>query len=759
MEREVMAEGNQQGPEAEQPQEPRISYRDRRASALPEGAPASQPDVTQAEVARRLGEAARASKGPVEPREGETTPREDRGLPDETLEELDRTIGLIGALGRAREELIASSEEMRRLSETDPEAFRAQVRTRAAQLVSEQRIYGDLVRGPGMAGRRRESRPGEESITVRTEFGYREAFVPEDDQRKVEWMRKILNDVEKTKFPTGDDVTKFDLIELALVISALRKWDEEITDDLPEEEKVRKRAEENRRRSLGERMYAEFQARLHLHNAYLQFEKAGDLETIDGIVSSFTADHLNFLFRESASHGLYIWRGIVYLEQNATKVLKSRGDQIRLWERELEASIVRQEGSTISVESTVGARVTARRLWEMTGRSAIRDDLVKKETKTKPRQEDKEKGEVVFMGETNNGTFVMRRLIQFKQFIFAQISTYPEFKWYLLGGKKKSLDRAVTKGDDGKFRIDYPDINFIDVDLGTEDFFKSLPETLVTYYETILFEKYVNNPDETIDIGEGHLTEVIRINDRAEFVLAKAKENAFRVVQIQTGIPLEEDKVDPITKRMRYKWSDREDPVDPNSRRLGYYDLTRVKWGVEGLKDAEKDELRTILGEIPVIDFNRFGSNPMNLWGFRKLSLPDKIREALITNPDSFLRKPTYESLKKLASVLQYLGGSYDETKGNFLANLVLYERYFIKELRGFNYNLAEVDGEIHRALADNFVTKGNSQKAKEALWDSIPMPYLKKLKGKALVFEFFNPLLFVIAAVVDAIRRGFAGK
>ncbi len=177
-----------------------------------------------------------------------------------------------------------------------------------------------------------EMREGEwERFTIVSEVGYpRDIYLPRDDEAKIAEMRELLNKIESSLAPEGDQSNRRRLNEFILVLPLMQslKVEEKIrlpglgektvsigsgTTEVvpkfkpgersgPDGEPIQNEESDDeyderryRLKHLGDAMYREFYRRLHFHQAYVQFYQAKDTQGIVGAIGSQYNDQLNFL--------------------------------------------------------------------------------------------------------------------------------------------------------------------------------------------------------------------------------------------------------------------------------------------------------------------------------------------------------------------------------------------------------------------------------------------------------------------------------
>lgn len=591
------------------------------------------------------------------------------------------------------------SPEDKEKYEKDP-AERARVDTIITQIALQQASMAPSF-ATGRVGREIGSTPvppGEEAIFVDTSLGVKkELHWPIEAEGKRQRMRQILINIENTKDPSGGEVNREPLTELSLLISHLRK---ESTEGLPRiegdlshankelseikiklsnkdlDEKSRKEQEELRVRlegteatgeteavkgiiskmeetraklevnkKLAEEMYNEFLSRLTLHASFLQFEKAGDVDTVQGAVTAITTQNLNFFFRDGKDIGLNTWEAFCIYEKEAEGFLKTKGTETDIFRNDIREKIkqaARKGGKEISDEDAISAQVNAERLWQMTARRAVKDELVDKTYKQPVGKEDPRKKaikngdlaaeELDFLGDASGGNFALRRIVRFDDWLYTQDKTMRPFI--------KLID---------------------DIDLGTTDFLSSLPGQIEDYYKGILYSAKVASKKDL------------------KTALDEAKEEAIVIAAALTGA----EKNVPGKKAGDVEWTSSK-----------YMDFSKVKWDVtnkDGTLLKELEAAAEILKQIQVpdekdgkrglsddeikkllkIDFAIYNSeNPMFSWALRKVTFPDKARDALLGKTAAFLRTPDANSLKGLVDTFSYQPKDQYKIKVTLIANL-----------------------------------------------------------------------------------------
>lgn len=582
-----------------------------------------------------------------------------------------------------------ADSETRARYEQHPELLNELLRQRAIDVarvrVPIERVQPREVQPP------RESRPGFISIPIETSYGgTRWVEISENDNEKVQWMRGILNSVEATKAPDGGDVNRVSLETAALVISYFRRH--------PELQKT----------DLANEMYRELVARLVLHGAFLQFEKAGDADAVSGVVSNLLTDHLNFFFCDSSNLGLAVWGAFKYYEQHSREYLNATlmGPRINLFNRGVRESLaVDSRNIALSEADKISSQTIGEKLWQLTGRRAILDELVVGDNRlgpiaTEDQKKDPELG-LDFRGENSNGNWVLRRVLRFKDWLSTQ---------------KKSLR---------------PQIQLLDgVDLQNMDYFSRLPSQLEDYYTNLLIQKYQVESKEN---------------------KSKAKTNAKIIVEALLGIQ-KKTIIDEDGKEVS-EWPKNEQLV-----------LTRIKW--DGKQDGQlPPQLREFVekGTLPEealkIDFSIFNSEtPMAYWSYRNMSAPDKVRDPLVASTDSLLRRPSYEAFQKLVNTVSYQSSGQHDTRAKLLENLVKFLRYENKTVFGAqNIPYATANNMIEAAARSNLILRRNVEAVKKGALKWLIFSGNRASRGSRLFFHYFSlwdAITGMIGKIIEAVLK-----
>lgn len=624
------------------------------------------------------------------PQEGESRRGEDN---DAALDELYSIWGI------GDRETLAEAEHLYfRVHPEDAEAYRTapteELLSRVSrQVLSTARSLGrrkgrlGLAKTLGEAPRRAAlDTEKEEIIMVTTEYGDREVIWPKEDEAKIERMRHILNGVESESYPDGGDTWKYQLTELALVISSLlRSGQKEIMRESDPQRNAELLMVHEPRRILGEIMHKEFIARLYLHQGFLQYDKAGKTETIFQVHSLFFADHLNFFFRDSGSRDkkvmvkrIKIWEAMKYYEQHTNDYLDIRGEyNLKKFRQKVRDEITKDE-PTLSEQDIVSSQMLAERLWQITTRRVVKDNLVKQYTNISPSKNDLDKGSVEFRSDAGGGNWAARKIMRFKEYTYTQIDA----------------QRVIPKLLDG-------------VDIGTEDFFKGYPGIIQGFYKKELYFRYK---------GEG-LDE-----DEARRL---AEEGSITITKVITG--LEQVKInekDVWEEEYARDTSDEPVLVDGKKQYLGYYNIEGFKWSLEDLAIEQQQQIEQLLGRRPehLVDFSLMGTNPMVSWSYRKIFKPDEVIEPFMGKVKAFLRTPSAENLIALADIFIYQTDRQWETKSRLVSNFVDYIRS--KEAKNFGYIKPDrmmIDAVINNTARELGLNSEEVEKiAKEKLGKSI---------------------------------------
>lgn len=314
-------------------------------------------------------------------------------------------------------------------------------------------------------------KPDEEYI--HTQAGNREIGIPwpKDRSKGVERMRDILSRVEHTNEPDGGLVNSEELRLLGRLISGLSRAEKE-------EDKV-----------LGEKMYAEFEARTTFHAVYLKYIQAPDAASVKNILEPMKKEYLNTLFRDTPA----VWEAFLGYEANAKEFLRAReatiageGSKSQVREKIARKVSLDLTDSEDNWEKFLWAQNIAERLWSVTGRRAAHDELQSKDPAVNI-EEAKAKGDLTWLdADATGGETAIRKINRVNDWVLTQ---------------KKDL-RLFTE-------------LATDVDLSSKDFFSTLPGSVESYYRGILMNQYTNqrvtNPKQSAELeAERMVSEMFR---------------------------------------------------------------------------------------------------------------------------------------------------------------------------------------------------------------------------------------------------------
>lgn len=440
----------------------------------------------------------------------------------------------------------------------------------------------------GEAGRGEKT----EAITAKAEGGETTYYWPESDEGKIARMRDYLALVESTNQPNGGAAYKNLMEELGLVITTLIS--ERFSAD-PEKEK--------RWRNIGSTLLREYQARMALHNQFLEFMVAGDGEKVSNALKPLRGEYLNLIIKDLPE----VWKGFLLYEANAKRLLRAQGIQIEQIRQEIRTGIEISRRSHPPLDAQSAQRM-AERLWMTLSRRAVHNEVVDKNSRQVVTDEKKKREagyEVSFLAEEQGGSGpqTLLKIMQTQNWLCT---------------RKKDFD------------IGNPQIDLLDgVDLDQQEFFSFFAGQIEEFYEKLLYERYRET------VPESGWVEARR----------RAKTDAQTVAEILTGNhkepKMKSDEpgvrdVDKVTGLPATKWSK-------------VVDVTKFKWNLEDLSQAEQDELVSLVGRENVlkgIDFAAIlGEYSLDKWSTLKIKFPYQRLNAMTDNEASFIRNPTKESL------------------------------------------------------------------------------------------------------------------
>lgn len=598
----------------------------------------------------------------------------------------------------------------------------------------------------------------QEKIEVRTALGRRIVIMPKTDQGKIDRMREVLGRIEATKDADGGEVNRIPFQEITQVINAFRE------------------DKDPAKRDLAQKMYSELDTRTTFHSIYLQYQKAGDVAAIFGTLQQLRADQLEVLFKkvEGVAEAFNIY------ENQAEEFIRASSNVTRQNELRTRFAQDRRLIDSLPLKDETADKVApvriAERLWEMTGRRAMHDRLEVKDP-AKDAKSQVEKGDVQFIGGSlTGGNFAERRILRLRDYMRTQVGIYnPQIQ--LLDGIDLKTNDFITNmvGDienDQKKKFEDSYRREIDQYLreGGEE-----PEIYQRFQE--LYNRYFNegfaeyNDKGELKLSDKSITKGNAQASRDKAIKRLAEIDAYNQTKYILGGELVNDQVvgglSKVRKRVESsgqeygeewegdwlvkweekngKWAKRKvllDAPDPDSAEIqpetAPQFITKIRWGE--------------------IDFGALGDNPMLGWSLYSVQMPDAVRPLVMSEKaDSFLRKPTYDTLKAMNETLIYLTSGWKEAKTKLLQNLVVFQRTQQKKALGIpNISYVEGDEMIINAVRDIFITQDEKKKVDDALGKTGWLGFLGK---RQLYLHLFNPLNFIVVAIWDAIKKGMSTK
>lgn len=564
---------------------------------------------------------------------------------------------------------VETSEEFKREQESmgTRESILEQVLGNLERARSDPRLGHETVRRRGAAGLQdREPRPGWQWVEVKSSVGIpRYVEMPIADEGKRYYVSEVLARIEATPEAEGGFTDRLALEETALAITAIIENPEKYSRD----------------KDLGKELKKIFLARLRLHGVYQQFSKAPTAKDVLQVLAPVTAEELNTLFKEIPE----VRKAFMLLEARAEEFLGgSEKDRKDIIEKIANETV----GEKPDIEylrdiDHLWAERIAERLWEITGRRAIRDRLIPSELEKDKNPEEalnyayNRQGEVIFLsGGATAGRFYLRRALQFKRYARQTSGLYRPF-FQLLDGW----------------------------DLGAKDVFTRLVETT---YETKRKENF-GNKSMTLDEKEGLANKV------AEFFKDKNG----------NPLPYTIDEKGDVKWPMMVDWEEipRSEGPKMGERRTHPYanHLQNIDWSE--------------------VDFNTIGGGkgtyPLLEWALYYISYPDDARGTLLGQDELFLQNPTYESLKKTANAFVYLGARANEVKEVLFTNYLNFAGMEYQQALGKrNLSKIELDREIGHAVVDKFIRDKKANDLREELFE-LRIPGFGKPIRKAWLREF----------------------
>lgn len=551
---------------------------------------------------------------------------------------------------------------------------------------------------------------GTEWVTLSNVYGRRRVEVPASDEGKTAWMRKRLNRVESTQSPDGGELYKEELQTTALLLNALGK--------------------NKQHETLATKLSKEFSSRLTLHAINLQFAKAENIGAVQNLLGNVTDEQLKFFFIDSndpTQYNLPVWAAFQAYEQHSAEYLQAKSrheieqveDKIKTEiKNKLPANFQNRQPSSDVDATLISAQSIAQRLWDITARYEMADQLVQKDTKAQPTAEEVATGKVDMLGDySNKGRFAFKRVISFDRWVYTQI-------------ENTRVQVKLLK----------------DVNLKSSEYFDQVSSAMGDYYRDLLLNKYKtgNFQNENGQNMNNNPTLAFQQAEKDGKMIASwlvPKINAYRQIDPETGKESNEwvEKVDAKNIRWDGQPRDNADSQDPIYKRI--QDLI-----VEGA-----------LLEDPKIDFSILGKNPMDFWMFRKVAQPDAARDALMGKPESFLRLPTIDSLQTIKDNFSYIGSSQFETKAYLAKNFILFSRKDQGNILDKpNTTLLEGDYLIQDLIRKGYFSKKDADLARKALWDSGLMPLLG---SGQLAFSYFDILAFILGVSLEIFSKATSSK
>lgn len=566
-----------------------------------------------------------------------------------------------------------------------------------------------------------------ESITIRTERGVYTVEWPKDNEAKREYMRQILWRVEQTKEADGGLVNRPALVEASQIIPALAEKAADPKQNLSQPERLELQI-------LSQELNQEFNYRLFFHQLYLQYEKAGSAGDDFNIIAQMRKEHLNFFFKELPQVG----EAFNKLEEKADNFLITTPDgrsQIREEiTQEINADEIKNPTLPPILDGTSRdfhwAQQLGERLWEITGRGAIREKLLyegKARTLEEIEELDKQGKNVssvrFLRGDVSGGTFAMRRILKVKEYLYASLGPLrPQMK--------------LLK----------------DVDFRTKDYISWVIGGIEGYHRNKIYQD---------------LTEKGLEHDEAD---SFSKEAAYLVVKDIFG-GLEKERPKDESGKLKNTFIEERENLDQNGNPVGTFREVRYvlkdlqgktddkknrsyeyEWSWPTLDNAESAKYVTNI-KWDQIDFNIGGDNPMLPWALYNVSLPDGLRTALTEETGSFLRKPSYDSLKALNKSLEYQQGSQYETRAKLLGNLIKFLRFDNRKTFGVaNLNFAAANNLIDIAARENYIPLDRKEEVKKETLDRSDI--IRKVR---MFSHYFNILEFLLGILQSGAKSAIS--
>lgn len=184
-------------------------------------------------------------------------------------------------------------------------------------------------------------------------------------------------------------------------------------------------------------------------------------------------------------------------------------------------------------------------------------------------------------------------------------------------------------------------------------------------------------------------------------------------------------------------------------------DITREGITVSGSeKGWARQKFRLDLIKWNTLDFTNYErpSFAVDYFGYG-LNSPDKIRDAMITNADSWLRNPTYEGLEKMMGAFNYLRAGAFDARAQLLANMLDFMMHHHHKNEMMNIPFEEADSYLWK-----FLHKG-AIKADDKTMNLIN----EAMGGLGIVikkrFEYFFSIWQYILSILQESTKGLVGK